>query len=78
MRKTRQLFKQLRESETEKTNCIYMGDYVHFEGDDHMQPKFVTDTILGGSECIICIDASRGPILAAPSEYGQTIDNYCH
>lgn len=41
---------------------FYMGDYVHFHGDDHMNPIFVSDSTITSGERIIFIDGTRGPV----------------
>lgn len=45
---------------------INMGDCVVFQGDDHMQPVFIIDTITPFNNHIICFEASRGPISLIP------------
>lgn len=52
---------------------IYMGDYVCFDGNDHMQPKFISDTLTLTGEQIICVEYSGGPYLIRQSINGQTI-----
>lgn len=52
--------------------CIYIGDYVTFQGDDHLQPIFITHTVVPSNDSILCFEASRGPILAIPSIKDKT------
>lgn len=42
-------------------NHFYMADFVTFFGNDHMKPKFITDTITPLDEHIIYFDAQQGP-----------------
>jgi len=49
----------------ENTQEFYMGDFVVFQGNDHMQPPFISDSITPSGKLIICIDGEHGPISAA-------------
>lgn len=54
-----------REKETgEYSQEFYLGDYVVFEGNDQMQPPFISDTITLEGMQIICFDGEHGPISA--------------
>jgi len=40
---------------------FYREEFILFRGNDHMQPKLITDTITPSGEKIVCFDGKRGP-----------------
>lgn len=65
---TATIYMTSREKETgDYSNEFYIGDFVSFEGNDHMQPPFISDsTTLAGTQ-IVCFDGDHGPVSATIS-----------
>ena len=56
---------ETRQTIDENSQSFYIGDYVVFQGNDNMQPKFLHDTITFDNELIICFDGVHGPCAAS-------------
>ena len=68
------IFTKSRKDTSDNVSYLYIEDYVAYQGNDHMRPKFITDSITPSGEQIICFDGTHGPIMAFQSIGGEIID----
>lgn len=60
---TATIYMTARERESgDYSNEFYIGDYVQFEGNDHMQPPFLGDSVVVSSTKIVHFDGDHGPV----------------